>query len=214
MEHNPNQTDLLSEDLTKPRIVVVIPAYNEERFIASVVLKARRYAHQVIVVDDGSRDETARLALEAGAKVVNHTHNQGKGTALHSGFTAAQAENPEVIVMLDADGQHCPEELGRVISPILAGEADIVVGSRYIQQTSNIPLHRVWGHHIFNLLTGAASGTHSSDSQSGFRAFSPSALGVFAFCSQWVFGGIRNAVYCPRAPPAPCRSPYHNTLYG
>ena len=164
-------------------VVAVIPAYNEERFIGSVVLKARRYAQKVIVVDDGSRDNTAQLAAAAGAEVIRHGQNAGKGVALTTGLCMAREYNPDVVVLLDADGQHCPEQMPRLVKPIVDGEADIVVGSRYLEKTSDVPRHRVWGHWAFNWLTKSTSGVNASDSQSGFRAFSPKALEAITFKS-------------------------------
>ena len=140
------------EDATRG-IVVLIPAYNEERYIGSVVLKARRYAEAVIVVDDGSTDATAEIAEAAGAVVVRHAENRGKGAALNSGFRRARGLDPQALVVLDADGQHRPEEMGQVLSPILSGEADIVVGSRYLDRRSIVPRHRIWGHRVFTGLT-------------------------------------------------------------
>lgn len=160
----------------RAKIAVVIPAFNEERFIGSVALKARRYAATVIVVDDGSSDSTAEIAAETGARVIRHSKNRGKGAALTTGFKAACEYHPAVVVMLDADGQHRPEELEAVIAPILSGQADIVVGSRYLEHTSEVPRHRVWGHRAFNWLTRISSGMDSTDSQSGYRAFSPAAI--------------------------------------
>jgi glycosyltransferase involved in cell wall biosynthesis len=165
------------------KIIAVIPAYNEERFIASVVLKTRKFSQLVIVVDDGSSDFTAELAAEAGAEVIRHEQNLGKGAALATGFNHARQYSPEVVVTLDADGQHCPEEIVHLIQPILSGEADIVVGSRYLQPNSLVPRSRVWGHRFFNLFTRVAAGVTSSDSQSGFRAFSPHALRTITFRS-------------------------------
>ncbi len=165
------------------RIVVVIPAYNEERFIGSVVLQARQYADTVIVVDDGSEDDTAILAELAGAKVISHQQNRGKGYAINTGFAQARQLGADVVVMLDADGQHNAAEISTVVTPVLAGEADIVVGSRYIKQNGHVPRHRIWGHRAFNFLTRMASGTAVSDSQSGFRAFSSQSLACLSFQS-------------------------------
>ena len=171
-------------DPLRDKIVVIIPAYNEERFIGSVALKASQYASTVIVVDDGSSDCTAEVAAASGAVVFRHTQNQGKGSALSSGFRLAQEYDPKVVVTLDADGQHLPEEMGLLVAPILAGQADIVVGSRYLNHASSVPRHRIWGHRAFNLLTRIGSGMSSTDSQSGFRAFSPVALEKIDFCSK------------------------------
>lgn len=164
-------------------IVVVIPAYNEERFIGSVALKARQHASKVIVVDDGSSDCTAEVAAGSGAVVVKHTRNRGKAAALNTGFQLARRYDPKVVITLDADGQHLPEELETIAAPVLDGQADIVIGSRYINHTSRVPRHRRMGHTAFNLLTEFTSGVKSTDSQSGFRAFSPTALKKIAFHS-------------------------------
>jgi glycosyltransferase involved in cell wall biosynthesis len=171
-------------EITNRNVVVLIPAYNEERFIGSVVLKARRYATIVIVIDDGSSDATADIAARAGARVVRHVSNQGKGAALNTGFGKARELAPDAIVMIDGDGQHCPEEMESVLAPVLNGDADIVVGSRYLEHRSDVPRHRVMGHWGFNLLTKLASGTPASDSQSGYRTFSPRAIEAISFSSQ------------------------------
>jgi glycosyltransferase involved in cell wall biosynthesis len=164
-------------------IVIVIPAYNEERFIGSIVLLARQYSRHVIVVDDGSADATAELARLAGAQVIRHPENRGKGAALNTALQAAHLHNPDVVVMLDADGQHSLEELMRVVAPVLSGDADLVIGSRYIGDSSQTPRHRIWGHWVFNWITRLASGVPASDSQSGYRAFSPQVLPVISFQS-------------------------------
>ena len=171
-------------DTAPTGIVVVIPAFNEERFIGSVVLMARRYAGEVIVVDDGSTDHTAELAETAGATVISQDCNQGKGAALTAGILAATRYEPEVIAVMDADFQHLPQELPRLVAPILGGKADLVIGSRYLKPTSQVPRRRIFGHRAFNWLTQMASGTASTDSQSGFRAFTPAAAEKLAFHAQ------------------------------
>jgi glycosyltransferase involved in cell wall biosynthesis len=166
------------------KIVVVIPSYNEERFIGSVVLKLLRYPVQVIVVDDGSSDETGAVAAAAGAMVVRQVMNQGKGAALNAGFIKARDLNPSVIVVIDADGQHLPEELPLVVQPVVDGTADIVIGSRYLDHVSQVPAHRVLGHLLFRWLTSIASGITIGDTQSGYRAFSPRAFAQINFHSR------------------------------
>lgn len=170
-------------DLSTYKIIALVPAYNEERFIGSVVLKARRYTQTVIVVDDGSTDATAQVAAAAGAVVFRHAANQGKGVALNTGLRLARDHSPDVVVMLDADGQHLPEELALVVAPVLEGRADVVIGSRYLDRSRRVPRHRVWGHLFFNTLTRLASGMACTDSQSGYRAFSPAVLEAVSFRS-------------------------------
>jgi len=168
-------------DFNTHHIVVIIPAYNEERFIGSVVLKLLKYPLTLIVVDDGSSDETAAIAQAAGATVIRHSSNLGKGQALNSGFEEARRLQPAAIVMIDGDGQHLPEQLADMVRPVLNEEADIVIGSRYLQKGCQVPRHRVIGHWFFNQVTRAASGVSVTDSQSGYRAFSPRAYNAELF---------------------------------
>ncbi len=176
-------TDVQSPE-QRARVVAVIPAYNEERFIGSVVLGAASHVDAVVVSDDGSTDATAQIAGAAGAIVVRHERNQGKGAALNTGIRKARELEPDAVVLLDADGQHLPEEAPRLLAPILAGEADLVIGSRYLTGSdSGVPPHRIWGHRVFNLLTRTTSGIGASDSQSGFRALSRQTLCALRFSS-------------------------------
>jgi len=180
----PRRNDLSRRNDPTRRILVLIPAYNEERFIASVVLKALRQASEVIVIDDGSSDETAYLAEAAGAYVIRHQQNKGKGAALQTGIHAIRCRELDVVVVLDADCQHCPEELDKVVAPVLMGKSDIVIGSRYLGNDNQVPWSRIWGHRLFNLIIRVTSGVNATDSQSGFRAFSPIALQALSFQSK------------------------------
>jgi glycosyltransferase involved in cell wall biosynthesis len=162
-------------------IVAVIPSFNEERFIASVVIKARHYADHVIVVDDGSTDRTAELAGLAGARVVSLPQNMGKAEALNAGFRAARDLDPDVVVCLDGDAQHEPAEIPDLVGPILEGEADVVIGSRFLDKQSEIPGWRQVGQHTLTAFTNLMSGVKTTDSQSGFRAFSPRAIQALRF---------------------------------
>jgi glycosyltransferase involved in cell wall biosynthesis len=166
-----------------PLIVAVVPAYNEERFIASVVLKAKRFATHVVVVDDGSHDRTAELAEAVGAVVIRQPQNAGKAEALNAGFRAAKRFEPDVVVCLDGDAQHEPAEIPTLIKPILEGEADVVIGSRFLTVKSEIPRWRQVGQHALTLVTNSLSRTRVTDSQSGFRAFSLAAIESLKFSS-------------------------------
>ena len=170
-------------DLSQYRVLVIVPAHNEERFIGSVILKIKQHPVDILVIDDGSTDLTCQIARAAGVDVHCLPVNQGKGAALNTGFQLARLRQPDAVVVIDADGQHLPEELPRVIAPILNQEADICVGSRYIEDTSNTPTQRRLGHKLINLATSVPSGIYVSDSQSGFRAFSPRALDLIQFKS-------------------------------
>lgn len=169
---------------TAAGIVAVIPAYNEERYIGSVVLTARQYADHVIVVNDGSSDNTSKIAASAGAIVVEHTINSGKAVALNTAFRKALEFNPKVVVALDGDWQHMPEQLPQVAAPILDDDADIVVGSRYLSNDSDVPTQRVIGHWGFTSVINLLSGVKVTDSQSGFRAFSRRVIEQISFASK------------------------------
>lgn len=164
-------------------IAVILPAYNEEVSIGSVVLLARRYADRVIVVDDGSSDRTAEIAAIAGAEVIVHSPNLGKGMAFKTGFAAA--EGADIIVTMDSDGQHNPADIPKLVAPILEGVADMVNGSRYLNgHDTDTPAYRRIGQTILDKATVVNSGIKITDSQSGFRAFSASIMDVFRFNAQ------------------------------
>lgn len=176
-------SDVLSSrkpDCSRP-VIALIPAYNEERFIGSLVLAAKMYVDEVIVVDDGSHDRTVDIARQAGARIIQHEHNQGKAAAVNTGFTFVRSLNPIAVVMLDGDGQHCADDIPIVLSPVMKGEADIAIGSRFLNVKSDIPTYRQIGQHGLTLVTNVTSGVSISDSQSGFRAFSANALNYLTF---------------------------------
>jgi glycosyltransferase involved in cell wall biosynthesis len=174
------------KEVTVPQnITVVLPAYNEEVAIGSIVLLTCKYADNVIVVDDGSSDRTADVARKAGAEVIVHEVNKGKGRALKTGFTAAVALGADIIVTMDSDGQHNPADIPKLVEPILKGEADMVNGSRYLNGLGkNTPAYRRVGQTILDEVTNLNSGLHITDSQSGFRAFAASTKGVFRFTAK------------------------------
>jgi glycosyltransferase involved in cell wall biosynthesis len=162
----------------------VVPAYDEGRCIGSVVLRVKPYVDRVLVVDDGSSDDTAKIAEAAGATVLRHEQNRGKGCALNTGLARARQLGAKAVVLIDGDGQHRAEEIPDVLGPVLRGEADVVVGSRYLQAHQQVPRHRVLGHKALNWLTNAATGVQLSDTQNGFRALSDRAVAAFRFSSQ------------------------------
>src|SRR5258708_26017019 len=162
-------------------ILALIPAYDEDRFIASVVLKARRFVDEVIVVDDGSSDETVSLAEASGAGVLRQQFNQGKAAAINAGIDLARQLDAAAVVLLDGDGQHSPADIPALLKPILDGQADIVVGSRFMGVESNTPGWRIFGQRALTVATNFASGVALSDSQNGFRALSHHAINRFNF---------------------------------
>ncbi len=167
------------------KITAILPAYNEEVSIGSMVLHARQHADQVIVVDDGSSDRTSEVARLAGAYVICHSNNLGKGAALKTGFEYVSQNGANVIVTMDSDGQHDPDDITKLIAPILKGEADMVNGSRYMNGNGKktTPFYRRIGQNILDATTNLNSGLHITDTQSGFRAFAKHTLPKFSFRS-------------------------------
>lgn len=161
-------------------IVAIIPAYNEEEALADVIAKTSKYVDRVIIVNDGSADRTADVAIEAGAELINHPTNLGKGEALKSGFEAITDDS--IIVTIDGDGQHNPDEIPIILKPIIEDRVDLVNGSRYLYgHEENTPAYRRVGQRVLDIATNISAGIKVTDSQSGFRAFSPKARNCFRF---------------------------------
>jgi len=167
-----------------PEIIAAIPCFNEELFIGSVALKTKDYVDQVLVIDDGSTDKTAMVAEKAGATVIRHGSNKGKGAAVSTAFEYARKAGCKALVLLDGDGQHDPAYIPSLIKPVLEDKADMVVGSRYMEVKSSIPGYRTWGHRVLTFFTNLGSRVKLTDSQSGLRAFSPKAIQAFSFVEQ------------------------------
>jgi len=160
-------------------IVAAIPAYNEEKTIAIIILLAEKYVDRVIVCDDGSTDMTAKVAEKMGAEVLRHKRNAGYGAAIKSLFGRARELGADIVVTLDADGQHDPSHIPLLIKPIMEGRADIVIGSRFLKglgEKRDVPLYRHMGIKAITKLTNATSNCGVSDAQSGFRAYGRRAL--------------------------------------
>lgn len=159
---------------SKPRILAGIPAYNEEKYIGTLVLKTRQYVDEVVVIDDGSSDNTSEVARLAGADVVRHTHNRGYGAAIKRILSEARKRDSDTLVILDADTQHNPREIPEMLAPIKAGY-DLVIGSRE-QQSKKIPLYRKIGQRVILRSVNVLSDKQLTDSECGFRAFSRKAI--------------------------------------
>ncbi|SDM92879.1 Glycosyltransferase involved in cell wall bisynthesis [Halogranum gelatinilyticum] len=178
-EHRETVSEAKTASQSQDAIVVVgIPAYNEEVGVGSTILAAQDYADKVVVVDDGSSDNTVSIARASGATVIIHDENKGKGAAVQTLFDHVRRTKCDAFVILDGDGQHHPRDIPRVVSPILEGESDLVIGSRYLDQNPDdeTPLYRRFGQRVLDFLTAGSSGQNLTDTQSGFRAFAPTAV--------------------------------------
>ncbi|MBM3205007.1 glycosyltransferase family 2 protein [Candidatus Uhrbacteria bacterium] len=166
------------------KVVAVIPAYNEEKRIKHTIVGVLRYTPHVVVVDDGSQDQTHREARAAGAQVVRHAVNRGQGAALKTGTMVALSQDADVVVHLDADGQHDPQSLPDVLMPIETDEADVVFGSRYLgMKPEGMPWTRRWVHRAGRLFNRYLLGVphEITDAQSGLRAMRAEAAHAIDF---------------------------------
>lgn len=160
----------------------MIPAYNNEETIGSLVLEASQYVLNVVVVDDNSQDQTAEIAKLAGAQVHVHPQHQGEGSALATGFNAAMSA--DIIVILDLGGHNQPSDIPKLMEPIFNNEADLVNGSRYLNRADEgNSTYRKAGKNLLDAATNISGDLHITDSQSGFRAFAKRTFSVFSFRS-------------------------------
>jgi len=160
------------------KVVAALPAFNEEKYIAKIIAGAQDRVDAVMVIDDGSSDATAAIARQMGAYVVSHEKNRGYGAALQTIFTTAKNLNLEAVVILDADGQHNPADIDKLLTPLQKG-AGLVIGSRFIDKTkNNIPFYRKIGMKVLDIATASAGGKKGIDTQSGFRAYGKKAINI------------------------------------
>ena len=159
------------------KITIGIPAYNEEKNIAGIISKLKKYTDSIIVCDDGSSDLTGDISEQLGAIVIKHSKNRGYGAAINSLFLKAKELESDVFLTLDADGQHRIEDIPIVTDPIIKNEVDLVIGSRFLDTKSEeMPNYRKVGIKIITKITNLSIKEKLTDSQSGFRAYSRKAL--------------------------------------
>lgn len=175
-----------SSSAAKPRIVAGMPMYNEEETIGSVVTRTLRYVDEVICIDDGSSDASARIAEACGATVIRHRVNRGYGGALKTLFLRATELDADALVLLDSDGQHESSDIPKLLQPILDGEADFAIGSRFVDGGggTDMPAYRRLGIKVITAASNLSSDLGIKDTQSGFRAFSRTALERLRFDSE------------------------------
>ena len=158
------------------KITVGLPAYNEEKNIAKIIVYLKKIADQIIVCDDGSEDSTSMIAKSLGAIVINHPKNLGYGSAIKSIFLKAKEIDADILVTIDADGQHKIEDVEKVIKPIVDGHTDISIGSRFLKEGDTVPNYRKLGIKVITKVTNSSLSDKITDAQSGFRAYNKKVL--------------------------------------
>jgi glycosyltransferase involved in cell wall biosynthesis len=178
VESNKVVTDGIAINGIEPMVVVGVPAFNVEKTIARVVLESQQYADMVVVCDDGSSDMTAKIAERLGALVIQHDQNLGYGAAVRSIFNQAKKLGADILVTLDADGQHLPNEIPNLVEPIKKRIADVTIGSRFIDKNlaKKMPWYRRVGIRFIAKLVNNSGGYDIRDAQSGFRAYNHKSL--------------------------------------
>lgn len=170
--------DSVSQKVSSNHIIVCIPAFNEEKYIKDIIIKAKSFADEVVVYDDGSIDNTSEVATESGALVIRSSQNRGYGRALSELFKYAFKSNAYIMVTLDSDGQHDANQIPAILEPLLKNQADIVIGSRFLknEDTNRVPTYRNFGIKAITKVTRVACYNKLTDAQSGFRAYNVSAM--------------------------------------
>ena len=159
------------------KIIVGIPAFNEEKNIAVVIIQLKKIVDKIIVCNDGSTDLTSKIAEELGVIVINHEKNLGYGAAIRSIFLKSKDLDGDILVTFDADGQHRVDDINKVINPIINGKSDLVIGSRFLDESEKeVPRYRKVGIKVITKITNATIKKQLTDSQSGFRAYSKKVL--------------------------------------
>ena len=159
------------------KIIVGIPAFNEEKNIAKIITRLNKITDSIVVCNDGSTDLTSEIAQKMGAVVINHEKNLGYGGAIRSIFLKSREMEGDILVTFDADGQHRIEDIEDVINPIINNQADLVIGSRFLdEKDQEVPQYRKMGIKVITKITNASLKQKLTDSQSGFRAYSKKVL--------------------------------------
>ena len=157
-------------------LIIGIPAYNEEKNIASIILKLKKIADKIIVCNDGSEDLTGEICEDLGVITIHHNENLGYGAAIRSIFLKAKEMDGDILVTFDADGQHMISDIKNVIAPIENDQCDIVIGSRFLNNSNSVPQYRKLGINIITKVTNSSISEKLTDSQSGFRGYSKDVL--------------------------------------
>lgn len=187
--------------------LAIIPAFNEEKSIVTVIQKIKKYMDHVIVVDDHSTDNTEKIARYYGATVIRHSRNKGVGAAMKTAIAYAKKLKPDIVVTIDADGQHESEDIPSLIKPIIDGKADFVLGSRFLsEQPIDMPLEKKIGNKLLAFMVSFLVGVKLTDTQTGFRAFNRKALlslnlvSDFTYTQEMVLVLCHNGFRCVEVP--------------
>jgi glycosyltransferase involved in cell wall biosynthesis len=167
---------LSSSTNDKIGILVCIPTYNAEATIRQAVSNCKKYADLVLVINDGSSDNSEKIAKDAGAEVITHKKNRGYGGAIKTGLKEGLRRHAKITITFDADLQHDAEDIPKIIEPILSDKADIVIGSRFLENDSNVKPYRKFGIKVITKMVSSFSGNNIQDAESGLRAYSLDAL--------------------------------------
>jgi polyprenyl-phospho-N-acetylgalactosaminyl synthase len=198
----------MATPIHKADVWVIIPAYNEGPMVGEVVRRVRACGfEQVLVVNDGSTDHTAIAAREAGARVLSHPINRGAGAVSQTGILFARREGIRYMIQMDADGQHHPEDLDRLMVRMAAGNCDILIGSRFMDKSGNIPAIRIIYNQISNVFTNWFCRSWYSDTQSGFRMLNRQAIEAidlhidgFGYCSEMIIQAEQRELQVAEVP--------------
>lgn len=189
------------------KIACVIPAFNEEHTIKKVTKQAGKFCKSIIVVDDGSFDRTANRASEGGAYVISHLVNLGTGAAISTGINIALDGGANIIITMDGDGQHDPNDIPSLLKPILSGKADVTIGSRFLGNIECMPFHKRIGNRILSTMNSILFSEKFTDTQSGFRAYSREVLASvlhessdYSWASEMLIHIIRSKFKCIEVP--------------
>jgi len=181
------------------KIVIIIPSYNEGARILKVVTAIKEHGfHNIVVVDDGSTDDSIELVRHLNITIIQHLVNRGAGAATETGLKyCREILNPETVVMIDADTQHDPNDIRKLIDAHENQEADITIGNRFMESRGNVPLRNWFYNQVANVVTGLIAGKNVRDSQSGFKVFNKRALNQiiveqdkFEHCSEILIKGL------------------------
>ena len=171
-----NEMECESNLKNNVKVMVCIPTYNAESTIAEAVKQCKKFADLVLVINDGSSDNSATIAKEAGAEILTHKINLGYGGAIKSGLTEALKRKAKVTITFDADLQHDPKDLSKLIEPIISEKADIVIGSRFLEESDDVKSYRKFGIKLITSMVNLFSGNNIKDAESGLRSYSYDAL--------------------------------------